>query len=34
MVVGDNLKSGITKACYYEPNINRTYAAGAASQAT
>jgi transposase len=22
-VVGDNLKSGITKACYYEPNINR-----------
>ena len=26
MVVGDNLKSGITKACYYEPNINRTYA--------
>jgi transposase len=26
MVVGDNLKSGITKACYYEPSINRTYA--------
>jgi transposase len=26
MVVGDNLKSGITKACFYEPNINRTYA--------
>ena len=24
-VVGDNLKSGITKACYYEPNVNRTY---------
>ena len=26
MVVGDNLKSGITKACFYEPNVNRTYA--------
>jgi transposase len=26
MVVGDNLKSGITKACFYEPNINRAYA--------
>lgn len=26
MTVGDNLKSGITKACFYEPNINRTYA--------
>jgi len=25
MIVGDNLKSGITKACYYEPNVNRTY---------
>ena len=25
MVVSDNLKSGITKACFYEPNINRTY---------
>ena len=26
MVVSDNLKSGITKACFYEPNVNRTYA--------
>jgi transposase len=25
MVVSDNLKSGITKACFYEPNINHTY---------
>ena len=24
-VVSDNLKSGITRACYYEPNVNRTY---------
>ena len=23
--VSDNLKAGITKACFYEPNINRTY---------
>ena len=27
MVVSDNLKSGITKACFYEPAVNRTYAA-------
>jgi transposase len=27
MVVSDNLKSGITRACFYEPAINRTYAA-------
>jgi transposase len=27
MVVSDNLKSGVTKACFYEPEINRTYAA-------
>ena len=26
MVVSDNLKSGITKACFYEPEVNRTYA--------
>ena len=26
MVVSDNLKSGITKACFYEPGVNRTYA--------
>ena len=25
-VVGDNLKSGITKACFYEPSIDRTHA--------
>lgn len=25
-VVPDNLKSGVTKACFYEPAINRTYA--------
>jgi transposase len=25
MIVSDNLKSGITKACCYEPNVNRTY---------
>ena len=24
-VVCDNLKSGVTKACFYEPEINRTY---------
>jgi len=24
-IVSDNLKSGITKACFYEPNVNRTY---------
>jgi transposase len=27
MVVSDNLKSGIAKACFYEPAVNRTYAA-------
>jgi transposase len=26
MVVSDNLRSGITKACFYEPQVNRTYA--------
>jgi transposase len=26
VLVPDNLKSGITKACYYEPEINPTYA--------
>jgi hypothetical protein len=25
IVVSDNLKSGIIKACFYEPNVNRTY---------
>jgi phosphoribulokinase len=28
--VSDNLKSGITKACFYEPTVNRTYAEMAA----
>ena len=26
LLVSDNLKSGITKACFYEPAVNRTYA--------
>ena len=30
MVVPDNLKSGITKACFYEPAVNRSYAEMAA----
>ena len=30
MGVSDNLKSGITKACFYEPAVNRTYAEMAA----
>jgi transposase len=25
LTVPDNLKSGVTKACYYDPEINRTY---------
>lgn len=25
-VVSDNLKSGVTKACFYEPAVNRSYA--------
>jgi transposase len=24
-IVSDNLKSGITKACFFEPTVNRTY---------
>jgi transposase len=34
MVVSDNLKSGITKACFYEPAVNRTYAAMAGHYGT
>ena len=34
MVVSDNLKSGITKACFYEPAVNRSYAEMAAHFAT
>ena len=30
MVVSDNLKSGITKACFHEPAVNRSYAEMAA----
>jgi transposase len=30
MVVSDNLKSGVTKACFYQPAVNRTYAEMAA----
>ena len=26
MVVSDNLRSGITKACFYEPGVDETYA--------
>ncbi|MEM9148291.1 MAG: IS21 family transposase [Pseudomonadota bacterium] len=25
-LVSDNLKAGVTKACFYEPKVNRTYA--------
>ncbi len=25
-IVSDNLKSGVTKACFYEPKVNRAYA--------
>ncbi len=34
MIVSDNLKTGITKACFYEPAVNRTYAEMAAHYAT
>lgn len=34
MVVCDNLRSGITKACFYEPGVNRSYAEMAAHYAT
>jgi transposase len=30
MTVSDNLRSGITKACFYEPPVNRSYAEMAA----
>ena len=30
MTVSDNLRSGITKACFYEPAVNRSYAEMAA----
>ncbi len=34
MVVSDNLRSGITKACFYEPGVNRAYAEMAESTTT
>jgi transposase len=34
LLVSDNLKSGITKACFYEPAVNRTYADLAAHYGT
>jgi len=33
-VVSDNLKSGVTRACFYEPAVNRTYADMAAHYGT
>ena len=33
-IVCDNLKAGITKACFYEPTVNRTYADMAAHYGT
>ena len=33
-IVSDNLKSGVTKACFHEPRINRSYAEMAAHYAT
>jgi transposase len=33
-VVSDNLRSGVTRACFYEPQVNRTYADLAAHYGT
>jgi len=33
-IVSDNLKAGITKTCFYEPTVNRTYADMAAHYRT
>jgi transposase len=33
-IVSDNLRAGITKACFYEPAVNRTYAEIAAHYGT
>ncbi len=33
-IVSDNLKAGVTKACFFEPRINRTYADMAAHYGT
>jgi transposase len=34
MTVSDNLKSGITKACFYDPEVNRSCAEMAAHYGT
>jgi len=34
LTVSDNLKSGVIKACFYEPSVNRTYADMAAHYGT
>lgn len=34
MIVSDNLKAGVTKACFYNPEINRTYGDMAAHYGT
>src|SRR5277367_946456 len=34
MTVPDNLKSGVTKACFYDPEVNRSYAEMAAHYGT
>ena len=33
-IVSDNLRAGITRACFYEPQVNRTYAEFAAHYGT
>ena len=33
-VISDNLKAGVTKACFYDPQVNRTYAEMAAHYGT
>ena len=33
-IVSDNLRAGITRACFYEPQVNRTYADFAAHYGT
>jgi hypothetical protein len=33
-IVSNNLRAGVTKACFYEPAVNRTYAEMAAHYGT
>ena len=33
-LVSDNLKAGVTRACFHEPGVNRTYTAMAAHYGT